>query len=80
MTRVLGVEFVYVIQEEDSIAKNSHFHVWLFPRMPWMERFGKGISSVKPIMEHARERMKTKNVLKEVREAALKIKRELTRS
>lgn len=80
MTDVLKIEYVYIIQEEDTIAESSHFHVWLFPRFEWMKKFGKGIKSVKPIMEYARENMKTKTNLDEVKKAAFKIKKTLSRS
>jgi len=80
MTDVLNVEYVYIIQEEDTIAESSHFHVWLFPRFDWMNKFGRGVKSVKPIMEYARENMKTKNNLDEVKKAALKIKSILSNS
>jgi diadenosine tetraphosphate (Ap4A) HIT family hydrolase len=74
MTKALHVEYVYFIQEEDTIAESSHFHVWLFPRWEWMKQFGRGIRSVKPLMEHAREKMKTKENLMYVKEATKKIK------
>lgn len=58
MRNALGIEHVYIIQEEDTTT--SHFHVWLFHRYQWMkDKFGRKIESVKPIMEYARENMKT---------------------
>jgi diadenosine tetraphosphate (Ap4A) HIT family hydrolase len=72
--KVLEIEYVYIIQEEDTIAESSHFHVWLFPRLKWMEKFGRGIKSVKPIMEYARKEMKTQDNLKEVKRVTTKIK------
>jgi len=80
MTKVLKTEYVYIIQEEDTIAESSHFHVWLFPRFDWMKKFGRGIKSVKPIMEYARENMKTKNNLAKVKKVANKIKKMLSNS
>lgn len=80
MTKILGIDYAYVIQEEDSIAGSSHFHVWLFPRYDWMKKFGRGIKSVKPIMEYARKNMKKEHILAQVREVTLKIKKELTHS
>ncbi len=80
MTKVLGVEFSYVVQEEDSISSSSHFHVWLFPRYDWMEKFGRGVKSVVPIMEYARNNMKTKQNLEKVVDIAKKIKKELAKA
>ncbi|MFB6075862.1 MAG: HIT family protein [Candidatus Aenigmatarchaeota archaeon] len=77
MNEVLDVEYVYIVQEEDTIDKPSspsHFHLWLFPRYKWMERFGRGIKSVKPAMKYARENMKDEENLEEVKEIANKIK------
>ena len=77
ISKVLNVEYIYMIQEEDSIAEASHFHVWLFPRYKWMNKFGRGTKSIKPIMEYARNNMKTKKNLEAVKEAAFKIKKEI---
>ncbi len=72
MRQALGIEVVYLIQEEDT---SDHFHVWMFPRYPWMaEKFGKKIQSVRPIMEYAREHLKTPENLKRVGEATEKLK------
>jgi len=73
MRKSINIEHIYIIQEEDT--NNSHFHVWLFPRYNWMEeKFGKKIESVKPIMEYARENLKTKDNLKVVDTTVQKIK------
>jgi diadenosine tetraphosphate (Ap4A) HIT family hydrolase len=71
MRTALGIESVYLVQEEDT---SHHFHIWLFPRYEWMMPFGRKIQSVRPIMEHAREHMKTHEVLKSVDEAVEKMK------
>lgn len=71
MREVLGIEEVYLFQNEDS---SHHFHVWVFPRLDWMERFGRKIQSVRPIMKHARENMKTEDNLKEVERAARELR------
>lgn len=55
MRKQLNIKTIYLIQEEDA----AHFHVWLFPRYAWMERFGDKIKSVKPIMEWAKEHLNT---------------------
>lgn len=72
MREALGIQVVYLIQEEDT---SDHFHVWMFPRYPWMtEKFGRKIQSVRPIMEYARESLKTPENLKQVDEATAKLK------
>lgn len=79
LTKALQVDYVYIIQEEDSVAKDSHFHVWIFPRHDWMQEFGRGIKSVKLIMEHARASMKTKENLDHVKHMIRKIKEEFAK-
>ncbi len=66
MQEVLGIDTVYVFQNEDT----AHgFHVWLFPRHQWMEQFGYKIQSVRPIMEHSQNQTITDALLLEVRTA-----------
>jgi diadenosine tetraphosphate (Ap4A) HIT family hydrolase len=72
----LNIQAVYLIQEEDT---SHHFHVWLFPRLEWMVPFGRKIQSVRPVMEHAREHLKTPENLKLVEEAVEKIKESLNK-
>jgi len=73
LRQVLGVKIVYLIQEEDT---SDHFHVWVFPRYGWMtKKFGQKIQSVRPIMEYARENLKTNSNLKKVKSATQKLKR-----
>lgn len=63
LRKVLDVDTVYLHQEEDT---NHHFHLWVLPRYKWMEKFGKDIKSVRPVMEFARENFKTPKKLEEV--------------
>ncbi len=73
MRSALGIEHVYLVQEEDTA--NSHFHLWIFPRYKWMEeKFGRKVQSLKPIMEYAREHMKTENYIKKVDESTEKLR------
>lgn len=67
MREVLDIQTVYTIQNEDT---EHNFHVWLFPRYPWMEKFGRGIDSVRAIMNHAREERNTKEIRNKVKKAA----------
>lgn len=73
MRQACGVQVVYLIQEEDT---SHHFHVWMFPRHNWLvEKFGRKIQSVRPIMEYARDNLKTSENLKKVDEAMEKMKK-----
>lgn len=72
MRKALKISVVYLIQEEDT---SHHFHVWVFPRYDWMgKKFGRKIQSVGPIMEYAREKLKTASSLKKVETATQKLK------
>ena len=72
LRKALDVKVVYLIQEEDT---SHHFHVWIFPRYDWMaKKFDHKIQSVRPIMEYARENLKTASNLKKVVTAAQKLK------
>lgn len=62
MKQVLDIDQVYLFQNEGS---EHNFHVWLFPQHDWMEKFETGIKSVKPIIKHAKEKMKNKREEKE---------------
>jgi len=67
MRQVLGIESIQIYQSE----KTEHgFHIWIFPRYPWMERFGEKIQSIRPIMEFAKETMMTDDILVETKEVA----------
>ncbi len=71
MEGVLDVKEAYLFQNEDS---KHNFHLWIFPRYDWMAKFGGGIQSVRPIMEHAEKNMATKEVATEVKGAVKKMK------
>lgn len=71
MKTVLGIEDVYLFQREDT---EHGFHVWIFPRLFWMERFGRKIESVRPIMDFARREMNTEEVRNDVRLAIQKMR------
>ena len=70
MRDILKIEEVYFFQNEDS---KHGFHLWIFPRYKWMEKFGRKIESVKPIMNYAKEKMLSDDVFKEVRENVKKM-------
>ncbi len=72
MRKVLDIDVVYLVQEEDT---SHHFHVWVFPRYDWMsEKFGKKTPSLRPIMEYARENLKTAENLEKVEGAVTMLK------
>jgi len=54
----LGIDEITLVQEERS----SHFHVWIFPNYDWMtEEFGKGITYLRGITVHAKEKATEEN-------------------
>lgn len=67
MKNALGIENVYLIQEEDSI----HFHMWLLPMYDWME---KGIANARKNCYYARDNMNTEENMKEVNRCIKKLK------
>ncbi|MFH1474035.1 MAG: diadenosine tetraphosphate hydrolase [Candidatus Aenigmatarchaeota archaeon] len=71
MKEVLKIKDVYLFQNEDSEHK---FHLWIFPRHGWMERFGRKIESVRPIMNYAKENMKNDKIIEEVKISVNKIR------
>jgi len=77
LTKVLKIKYVYIIQKEDTIIARSHFHMWLFPRYKWMDRFGDKIASVTSIIEYSRKNMQNISNLKKVKKASQDIKKYL---
>lgn len=71
MKNTLGINEVYLFQNEDS---EHGFHLWIFPRYEWMEKFGRKIESVRPIMEFARENMADEKTINEVLAAVKTVK------
>lgn len=71
MREALDIRDVYIFQNEDT---EHNFHVWVFPRHEWMEKLGRGIESVRIIMNYAKENMATEENKKKVREAAKKVR------
>ncbi|MDO8482559.1 MAG: diadenosine tetraphosphate hydrolase [bacterium] len=70
MDTVLGIKDVYIFQNEDT---EQGFHVWMFPRHDWMQKFGRKIESVRPIMKAALAERSIEPYLTEVKEAAKKV-------
>jgi diadenosine tetraphosphate (Ap4A) HIT family hydrolase len=59
----LGIEHVYYFYNEDT---KHHFHIWMVPRYPWMQQFGRSIESVRPALLHARDQMSGPALAREV--------------
>lgn len=72
MRDILKIDEVYLFQNEDT---EHGFHFWIFPRHDWMERFGRKIQSVRPIMNYAKENMLSDDVFKKVRDYVKKMKK-----
>ena len=72
----LGIKDVYLHQNEDSV---HHFHLWIFPRLPWMEKFGRKIESVRPIINHAKEHMNKPDVVVKVKDYVKKMRKYMKR-
>jgi diadenosine tetraphosphate (Ap4A) HIT family hydrolase len=59
----LGIEQVYYFYNEDT---THHFHIWMVPRLNWMQGFGRSVESLRPVLVYARDHMKTPENLAEV--------------
>lgn len=71
---VLGIEHVYLIEEEDTA---DHFHLWLLPRYEWMKdevQFGRKVGSARNVLQYAQEHMKTAENIVLVKESADKLR------
>ncbi len=77
MREILKIQEVYLFQNEDS---QHGFHLWVFPRHEWMNKFGKKIQSVRPIMEYAKENMAHGKNLEIVLEYVKKMKKYMSTS
>jgi hypothetical protein len=49
--------------------------MWMLPRYDWMDKFGAGTRSLKPITEYAMKNMRTEGNLTKVYEAVGKMRR-----
>src|SRR3990167_9499118 len=56
----LGIDEITIVQEETS--SSSHFHVWLFPWLSWMDAKRKKISSIMEIMDMAKTQNSTQGM------------------
>jgi len=72
MKDVLKIEEVYFFQDESS---EHGFHLWIFPHHKWMEKFGRKIQSIRPIINHAKENMLNDDFFKKVKEYVKKMRK-----
>jgi diadenosine tetraphosphate (Ap4A) HIT family hydrolase len=70
----LGIEHVYYFYNEDT---KHHFHIWMVPRYPWMQQFGRSIESVRPALLHARDHMSGPTLMADVEQAAETLRKTL---
>ncbi|MCL5410898.1 MAG: hypothetical protein M1324_03540 [Patescibacteria group bacterium] len=72
MREVLDIEQVDIIVAELPDRKGEdHFHIWFYPvTKESIEKFGTGIKAVKPMMNYAKENLKTPENIKKIEECA----------
>ncbi len=70
-SRQLGVEHVYYFYNEDT---THHFHLWMVPRLNWMEQFGRSVEAVRPALHYACDMMNNEAGLHAVIDAARKLR------
>src|SRR5687767_5656887 len=75
LKEVLNIEHVYLFQAEDT--RHELFHLWIFPRYPWMEKFGPRIQSVRPIIEYAQVNMTDEESIRKVKDAVAKVREKI---
>ena len=73
---VLGIEYVYYFYNEDT---THHFHTWMVPRYEWMDKFGRSVESVRPVLLYARNEMNTEENIQEVLKAIQLLTMELNK-
>lgn len=72
MKEKLGIEAVTIVQEETS--SSSHFHVWLFPWLPWMSEYKRKVNNVMNIMDTAKKERSNEIELTKIKESNQKLK------
>lgn len=72
MRKALKIKNIYLFQAEDT--SHRHFHVWLLPRYNWMNKFGKSIESIRPIINYAKNNFTAKKDVFEIEKAIQKLK------
>jgi len=62
LKKVASINSITIIQKE----VRPHFHLWLLPKLPWMEKFGDKLNGISDILEYARQNLKTEENLTEI--------------
>lgn len=78
MKERLGIEEVTIVQEETS--SSSHFHVWLFPWLPWMSEHKRKVNNVMNIMGIAKAERSNDIELVKINESNTKLKEYFTKN
>jgi diadenosine tetraphosphate (Ap4A) HIT family hydrolase len=73
MKDVLGIEEVCFFQDERTHHKL--FHLWIFPKHNWMNKFGEKIQSIRPAIEYAKKEMIDEKNLSEIKLAVQKMRK-----
>jgi len=79
MKEVLNIKYIQILFKEETIESKvnpSHFHIALLPKYEWMKDFPDVLS----ILKYARKNMKTEENIKEVKKAARKLKKYLSKN
>lgn len=71
MREILGINTVCFFQDEGT--HHRLFHLWIFPRYKWMDKFGVKIESIRPIIQYAKENMADENTIQEVKDMVRKM-------
>ena len=50
-----SIAFTVIVEE-----RSQHLHVWLFPRLPWMEEYENSLASIRKIMVSAKKKYLSK--------------------
>jgi diadenosine tetraphosphate (Ap4A) HIT family hydrolase len=77
MREALNIDDVYLFQNEDT---EHGFHLWMFPRHKWMDKFGRKIQSVRNIMNYSVENMNNDKSIREVKDCVKKMKEYLSKN
>ncbi len=72
MKDILDIKTVCFFQNEGTHHKL--FHMWIFPRYEWMNKFGEKIESIRPIIDHARSSMVNDGVFEEIKDMVRKMR------
>jgi diadenosine tetraphosphate (Ap4A) HIT family hydrolase len=70
MRRILKIKEVFFYQNEDT---RHNFHVWIFPKHPWMKNFKMQATPAIPFLKYSLDHFSDKKDIKKVKTAAKKM-------